>query len=237
MASARHTTKRKRNEKQAPLKIKSTPDPDTSSLKENIEAIKKVYRTVQQTCGGADLNISGLGISGSLTPNSLALVFQAMGGVQDGYLIDFGIGAGRVTMSALMCKAKKAIGFELPSNGHLEIICNASAKKLGISNQLWKSGDIEYITSKDCSGMSAVYSFWCGMPFDAQMNLMKLCQQVSTVKSVCVFRDKNWISPEEVLESLNNNNVQFEALPTIHVKTLGRESKQAWVFLKKSQVC
>jgi hypothetical protein len=46
-------------------------------------------------------------------------------------------------------------------------------------------------------GFTSVYSFWVGMEYIDQIEILRLCSTCDSIDGVAVFRDRKWKSPQE----------------------------------------
>jgi hypothetical protein len=46
-------------------------------------------------------------------------------------------------------------------------------------------------------GFTSVYSFWVGMEYIDQVEILRLCSTCDSIDGVAVFRDRKWTTPQE----------------------------------------
>ena len=45
-------------------------------------------------------------------------------------------------------------------------------------------------------GSTSVFSFWVGIDYDVQVELLRLCSTCDSIDGIAVFRDRKWTNPQ-----------------------------------------
>jgi hypothetical protein len=175
---------------------------------ENTELTKEIdamWRRIKTLTGGAD-GACGLGMNGNWNARSVGQVLTALR-VKDSVFLDLGAGDGRVLFAATHMGASHAVGYELPENKGHSYVFEAIRKTIGVERRIdrkvsYLMEDFEKIKWTDERPLS-VYSFWVAMPPNTQMHVLRIAATAPNLNSLSICRDRNWRSPEQVIDAFS----------------------------------
>ena len=61
------------------------------------------------------------------------------------------------------------------------------------------------------NGSECVFSFWVGMPYSKQVQVLFLAASCETVHTIAVFRDHKWSAHEHGLSALTLKSINWHA--------------------------
>lgn len=155
--------------------------------------------------------------------------------------LDLGAGDGRVVIAASLCGATCAEGYELPANVAskfpFDAVRDMCAPLVPWWACHWQAQDIMQLRTLP-THPEAVYTFWVGMGPATQGHILNLVRECFSVKSLFVFRDRNWSTPASVCEVLNQglgdadvSGGAFRHISSHPLSMYGSgEGKTGWLF-------